>query len=324
MGRTINTQYNPDATSRLFSKHFIEKLEAKKPPTDKLFNVDDLEDYSQNEAKYTSLGDLKRIQEGGKYPENGFIDSFSTIYKEEKYGDQVVFTDEMLRYDKAGITETKKIAVHQQRQVTRRMNKQMAEIFNEAFNTSALSYGDNKPLCSTDHDRADGGAALSNADANGLVLNAGNLDVIIARMQETKDDRGELGDIMPSILLVPPALESEAMRIVKSSGRAGTADNDENPIKFREYSGGKLTVYSWNYIGSAAGGSDTAWFLLSDKEDHSLDWKWGVRPEVGDLDETRGKDTDSFYVKVRYAADVGWSDWRGVYGSKGDGQSYSS
>lgn len=194
---------------------------------------------------------------------------------------------------------------------------------NNAFSTSYTSYGDTKPLCSTAHTRADGGSNQSNASATGITLTEENLETGILAMRGQLDDRGNLISMVPNVLLVPPALEKEALQIVKSSGRSDTADNDINVYNMKEYTGGQLRVIVWDYLGAAAGGSDTAWFLLS-QGDHQLNWGWRRKPSTEKLDLSVGAKNEVAYWKMDFRAAYGWRDWRGVWGSKGDGAAYSS
>jgi hypothetical protein len=68
-----------------------------------------------------------------------------------------------------------------------------------------------------------------------------------------------------------------------------------------------------DYLGEEAGGSDTAWFL-QDGARHELNFFWRVKPEF-----KNEEDFDTFVAKyrgyMRYS--FGFSDWRGMVGSKG-------
>ena len=128
-------------------------------------------------------------------------------------------------------------------------------------------------------------------------------------MRATLDDKGQLQLVKPDTLLVPPALEKEASILLKSTGRTGTANNDVNPYQ------GALKLVVWDYLGSAAGGSDTAWFVI-DSNIHKLNFfnrsNRGLEGPEYDFDTKTAK----WSIVVR--ASVGWSDWRGVWGSLGD------
>jgi hypothetical protein len=108
---------------------------------------------------------------------------------------------------------------------------------------------------------------------------------------------------------VPIDLEKTAHLIVDSSLRQGTADNDANFYK------GSLKIISWIYLTST-----TAWFLVDSKL-KELNWFWRIKPEFKQDDAF---DTDEALFKTRMRLSKGFSDWRGVWGSAGDGANYTS
>lgn len=187
-----------------------------------------------------------------------------------------------------------------------------ADVFNYGFTAggggeAVFTSGDAKALFATDHPRTDGGTAQSNYTTSDL--NETSIETALVTMRATLNDKGQLAMVMPDTLLIPPALEKEAMILMESSQRVGTANNDVNPYK------GKLNVVVWDYLGSAAGGSDTAWFIL-DSRRHKLNWF--TRVDHG----LEGPDWDFQNKVARWTIDcrwsVGFSDFRGAYGSKGD------
>ncbi len=187
-----------------------------------------------------------------------------------------------------------------------------ADIFNYGFTAGGggdapFTAGDAKALFATDHPRTDGGTAQSNyATAD---LNEVSLENALVSMRQTVDDKGQLVLVKPDTILVAPALEKEARILLDSQQRTGTANNDINPYK------GALTLKVWDYLGSAAGGSDTAWFVL-DSSVHMLNWF--NRSDRG----MEGPDWDFVNKVARWTINcrwsVGFSGWRGTYGSKGD------
>lgn len=187
-----------------------------------------------------------------------------------------------------------------------------ADIFNYGFTSGGggkaeFTAGDAVALFSASHPRTDGGSNQSNTTTTDL--NEASLETGLVTMRATLDDKGQLVGISPDTLLVPPALEKEARILLDSTGRVGTANNDVNPYN------GRLKIVVWDRIGSAAGGSDTAWFLL-DSSEHKLNYftrqDTGIQGPDYDFDNDVAKWKDAFRVLP------GWSDWRGVYGSKGD------
>ena len=192
-----------------------------------------------------------------------------------------------------------------------------ADVFNFSFTAGGgglvtFTGGDTLALFSTLHTRKDGGATQSNATTADLAEDS--LETALVTMRATLDNKGQLQLIQPDTLVVPPALEKEARILLNSQGRTGTANNDVNPYE------GSLRLVVWDYLGSAAGGSDTAWFIL-DSKFHKLNYfnraDQGIEGPEYDFDTKTAK----WSVLVRHS--VGFSDWRGTYGSKGDGSSYT-
>jgi phage major head subunit gpT-like protein len=164
----------------------------------------------------------------------------------------------------------------------------------------------------------DGGALFS--DSHSLVDSTGtgnnllsgaltdtNLKIAMQQMRETVDEAGNLINATPKKLIVPPALEFTAKEIVNSQLKSGTDYNDVNTIK------GALEVVVYDYIGEAAGGSDSAWFIM-DPSLAELNFFWRVKPEF-----KWEEDFDTFVAKYRgyMRFSYGVSDWRGIMGSLG-------
>lgn len=195
----------------------------------------------------------------------------------------------------------------------RSQEEMMAHIFNYGFTAggggvSPFTSGDALALFSGSHTREDGGATQSNTTT--ADLNESSLETGIVTMRSTLDHKGQLYMSKADTLLVAPALEKEARILLNSTQRVGTANNDINPYQ------GALKLVVWDWLGSAStGGSDTQWFLL-DSSLHQLNFfnrsDRGLEGPDWDFDTKTARWT----VDVRHS--VGFSAWRGVYGSKGD------
>lgn len=183
-----------------------------------------------------------------------------------------------------------------------KVEKDAASFINGGFDTAIY---DGKFLFANDHPLLDSSGTGSNL-ASG-VLNDANLKIAIQCMRETVDEAGNLVQFKPDLLVVPPALQWTAEELVASTHKPGTDYNDINTLK------GALKVVVLDYLGEAAGGSDTAWFIMDSKR-HELNFFWRVRPEF-----KWAEDFDTFVAKyrgyMRYS--YGVSDWRGIVGSPG-------
>lgn len=302
-------------------KQWADEYSLRDPKLELVLKVDSMTENYEEHSAYTGLGSVPLVTEGATYGEDSIIATYTTTFTAKKYGNTMPVTVELYE-DQNGPQKIAGRAREAARVLARKSEILAASIFNNAFSTSYTSYGDAKPLCSTDHTRADGGTAQSNASATSIPLTEANLETAVVAMRAQLDDRGQVIAMSPKVLLVPPALEKEAFIITGSDKRSGTADNDLNVYGMKKYTGGMLDVIVWDYLGAAQGGSDTAWFLLSD--DHKVTWKWRKKPMVQKLDEAVGAKNDIMYWKYNFRAAFGWLDWRGVWGSQGTGAAYSS
>jgi len=141
-------------------------------------------------------------------------------------------------------------------------------------------------------------------------LSETSLNDAIVMLGEQKAQDGEVDGHIPSVLLVPMALYKTACEICESELRSGTADNDMN-VYSDKYG---IKIYTSPYLGAAAGGSDTAWFLLSDT--HSIT-RWvreSVNTNLVPFEQSRN---DTYTYKGRFREVVGAMSYEGLVGSLG-------
>lgn len=184
------------------------------------------------------------------------------------------------------------------------VEKEAAKPLNRAFLNASAIY-DGKPLLAADHALLDSNSTCSNL-ATGALTDA-NLKIAMQMMHETVDEAGNLINAVPKKLIVPPALEHTAKVLMQSMQVPGNNNNDANTVK------GALDIVVYDYIGAAAGGSDTAWYL-QDPSLSEMNFFWRMKPEFK-WDE----DFDTFVAKYRgyMRFSYGLSDWRGFIGSLG-------
>lgn len=321
MAGTLTTGHIPNAVDRRVRTHYLDTYPTVEPKLEKVFKIKKQEDYTEYEEDYQGLAQHEATSEGETYKLDNFGEAYQTTYTPTKYTKRVAYTMESQMWDKAQITKAENMGSEMAKSAADTIEELAASVFNNGFSTSYTSYGDSKPLFSTDHTRPDGGTAQSNASANSIVFSDEALETALVAFRGQKNKRGRLVRTRPDVLLVPPALEKEAIHVTKSEKRSGTADNDKNVYNMRSYYGGMLDIIVWEYLGSAAGGSDTAWYLL-DSDLHKITWKWAKKPTVT-RDEYTGKQNDTLYFLSMFYASYGWSDWVGAWGSQGTGAAYS-
>jgi phage major head subunit gpT-like protein len=195
------------------------------------------------------------------------------------------------------------------------LEEEGASILNNAFNSSPANYKE-EALVQVNHKRLDGGTTTNMLEtgATGYKLNEANLNLALTLSREQVDERGHLIQMNPDILIVPPQLEFVAQVLNGSTlstmpGGAGAgafAKNDINTVK------GRFKVVVLDYLKPREGGS-LPWFLM-DSKIHQLNWFW--REKLSFKNDT-DFDTDVAKYKGRMRFSYGWSDHRGVIGTKG-------
>ena len=179
-----------------------------------------------------------------------------------------------------------------------------ANILNNAFSSGTV-YGDGVELCSTAHPLVSGGTN-SNEPTVAADLNETSLEAAVIQIAGWTDERGLLIAAQPKKLVIPPALQFVATRLLETEGRVGTADNDLNAIMNNGSVPGGYTIN--HYL------TDTnAWFLMTDVPNGL---KHFVRtPMSTSMDADFDTGNSRYKARERYS--FGVSDPLGIYGSPG-------
>lgn len=275
-----------------------------------IFTIENSTKATEKETSASGLSRLVLKGEGDAIKYEDPTQGYDVTYSHLTRGLGSSITMEMWEDDQYGVMKMRprQLALAK----ARTMEQFAADIFNHGFTAggggiATFQSGDGQALFSTAHPRTDGGTPQSNMITADLAEDS--LEQALTMMRATVDDKGQLASVMPDTLLVPPALEKEARILLESQGRTGTANNDINPYR------GSLNLIVWDWLGAAAGGSDTAWFLL-DSNGNRL--KWFNRTNRGVEGPEWDFDTETAKWKVIVRNSVGFSDWRGVFASKGD------
>lgn len=137
---------------------------------------------------------------------------------------------------------------------TTRDNNAMS-VYRGGFTTTKTN--DGKALFATDHPIKNGNQ-VSNKMTSALAESS-LFDATVV-LTEMKSQDNVIAGCMATVLLVPSKLFKLACEITKSTLRSGTGNNDMN-FYSDLYA---IEVRQSNFLGAAAGGSDTAWFLMGD------------------------------------------------------------
>jgi hypothetical protein len=179
-----------------------------------------------------------------------------------------------------------------------------AAIINNGFN-AAYAGGDGVSLFSTVHPLV-GGGFNSNRPAVAADLNETSLEAAVIQIAAWTDERGLLIAAKPKKMVIPPALQFVATRLLETQLRVGTTDNDINALV---NNGSIPEGYKINHFFT----DTNAWMLTTDVPNGL---KMFVRAPL-----TTGFDADFDSGNSRYKArerySFGFSDPLGTFSSPG-------
>lgn len=179
----------------------------------------------------------------------------------------------------------------------------VANKYNRAFNSSYTG-GDGKELLATDHPSLSG--SQSNELSTPADLSESSIEDLVTQIRQAKNSRGMAIRLQPKSLVVPVQLDFEAHRILDSVQQSGTANNDINVLRSTKVipQGIKCNQYLT---------SDSQWYIRTNARHGMKLFK--RRAVVFKMDNDFDTANAKAKATERYA--VGWTDWRGLYGSAG-------
>jgi len=269
---------------------------------EEIFSKENSDRAFEEEVMLSGFGNAGVKPEGQSINYDAATETFTARYTHETLALAFSITEEAIEdnlYDRLASRYTKALA----RSMANAKQVKAANVLNRAFNSSYTG-GDGLELCSTAH------VIVSGTEQNELStaadLNETSLEQALIDIAALTDERGLKIAAKGNKMIVPSALQFTAERLLKSSNRVGTADNDINAVVSKGMIPQGYTVN--HYL------TDTdAWFI---KTDVPNGLKHFVRAPIktameGDFE------TGNVRYKARERYSFGWSDWRGIFGSPG-------
>lgn len=181
------------------------------------------------------------------------------------------------------------------RSMADRKERKGADVFNNGFSTSYPG-GDGVPLFSASHPTISGTTQSNTSTAQ---FSEAALEDATTRINLRKDDREILIGANPRAILIPPALQFEAKRILHSELRVGVANNDINALRYGGY-------YSDGVIMNHRLTDTNNWFIRTDVPNGTKMFvrrklKSGMEPDFN---------TGNMRYKVSERYGFGWTEWR--------------
>jgi len=269
---------------------------------EEIFSKENSDRAFEEEVMLSGFGNAGVKPEGQSINYDAATETFTARYTHETLALAFSITEEAIEdnlYDRISSRYTKALA----RSMANAKQVKAANVLNRAFNSSYTG-GDGLELCSTAH------VIVSGTEQNELStaadLNETSLEQAMIDIAALTDERGLKIAAKGMKMICPSALQFTAERLMKSTGRTGTADNDINAVK-------NMGMIPQGYVVNHYLTDTDAWFI---KTDVPNGLKHFVRAPIktameGDFD------SGNVRYKARERYSFGWSDWRGIFGSPG-------
>jgi len=257
----------------------------------------------EEETKLSGFSAAPVKNEGSAIAYDNAQEAWTARYNHETIALGFSLTEEAIEdnlYDSLSARYTKGLA----RAMAYTKQVKAAAVINNGF-SAAYPGGDGVALFSSSHPLING-STNGNTPSVAADLNETSLENAVIQIAAWTDERGLLIAAKPRKLIVPPALQFVATRLLETELRVGTTDNDINALK---NNGSIPEGYTVNNFLTDSNG----WYLCTDVPNGM---KHFVRTPLqnsmdGDFD------TGNVRYKSRERYSFGWSDPLGMYGSPG-------
>ena len=257
----------------------------------------------EEETKLSGFSAAPVKNEGSAIRYDNGQEAWTARYNHETIALGFSLTEEAIEdnlYDSLSARYTKGLA----RAMSYTKQVKAAAVINNGFSASYPG-GDGVALFSTAHPLVSGGTN-SNTPATQADLNETSLENAVIQIAAWTDERDLLIAAKPRKLIVPSNLQFVATRLLETSLRVGTNDNDINALK---NNGSIPEGYTINHFLT----DNNGWYLTTDVPNGM---KHFIRSPLsnsmdGDFD------TGNVRYKSRERYSFGWSDPLGMFGSQG-------
>ena len=268
-----------------------------------IFETESSDRAFEEEVMLVGFGNASTKQEGAGVSFDTANEAYTARYTHETIALAFALTEEAVEdnlYDRLGARYTRALA----RSMAHTKQIKAAAVLNNGF-SSSYAGGDNKALLTTDHPLA-GGGTFANEPTTGADLNETSLENALIDISTFVDERNMILALRGMKLIVPPQLQFVADRLLESTLRVGTADNDVNAIR-------NMGMLPEGYTVNHFLTDPDAWFVKTDAPNGFKHFERSPLRTSMEADF----DTGNMRYKARERYSFGWSDPRCVYGSEG-------
>ena len=258
----------------------------------------------EEEVMLSGFAQAKVKPEGSGVAFDNAQETFTARYTNETIALAFAITEEAIEdnlYDRLASRYTKALArsMSQTKQV-----KGAAPLNNGLPSLSSFTSGDGQQLFSTAHPTIAG--TFQNTLTTQADLNETSLEQALIDIAAMTDERGLKIAAKGVKMIVPPANQFTAERLMKSQGRVGTADNDINAVK-------SLGMIAQGYRVNNFLTDTDSWYITTDVPNGMKHFNRAplTTKMEGDFD------TGNVRYKARERYVFGVSDPRGIFGVEG-------
>ena len=267
-----------------------------------IYDIESSDRAFEEEVMLSGFGEAPVKTEGAGLAYDTAQEVFTARYTHETIALAFSLTEEAVEdnlYDRLARRYTMALA----RSMATTKQIKAASVLNGAFTTS--TGGDGVPLCADNHPII-GGPNQKNELATPADLSETSLEQAIIDIQSLVDERNLKIAIQGLKLIIPKELQFTSDRIMKSTLRVGTADNDINAIK-------NMGMIPQGYTVNHYLTDPDAWFIKTDAPNGMKMFERVTMKTAfeGDFE------TGNMRYKARERYSFGFSDWRGIFGSPG-------
>ena len=267
-----------------------------------IFDVENSDRAFEEEVMLSGFANAQVKPEGSSVNFDSATESFTARYTHETLALAFSITEEAIEdnlYDRLASRYTKALA----RSMANAKQVKAANVLNNGFDSN-FTGGDGVELFSTAHPIVAG--TFKNELSTAADLNETSLEQSLIDIAAMTDERGLKIAARGMKLIIPSELQFTAERLMKSTGRTGTADNDINAVA-------NMGMIPQGYVVNHYLTDTDAFFI---KTDVPNGLKMFVRSPVktsmeGDFE------TGNVKYKARERYSFGFSDPRGIFGSPG-------
>ena len=257
----------------------------------------------EEEVMLSGFGAAPTKSEGTGVAFDDANEAYTARYNHETVALAFSITEEAVEdnlYDRLSARYTKALA----RSMAHTKQVKAAAVLNNAFD-STVTGGDGKELCATDHPLTNG-STFANEPSTAADLNETSLEDALIKIAGFVDERGLIVALRGMKLIIPRQLQFVAERIMNSTLRVGTSDNDANALK-------NMGMLPQGYVVNDFLTDTDAFFIMTDTPRGFLHFERVALSTGMEADF----DTGNMRYKARERYSFGFSDPRCVFGSPG-------